>query len=283
MRAFLFCLLSALVPLVSQAETIELTMRPGLVATADYAAGAHEKPAVLLLHGFLQTREFSTVAALARGLHDAGYTTLSPTLTLGVPHRKQSLPCEAIHRHGMADDVAEIARWVKWLKARGHRSIVLFGHSFGSLQLLAYLHDKPDAAVKAYVGTSLVEAQTGKLARAALIEDLASRTQRGQRDLLSVPLSFCSKYVSTPEGLLSYVRWDQPRTLSALKQLPIKSILIMGDSDPMLGPGWLKALGHVQVPIVVVKGANHFMDGMHEFDLVERSLAFLDSMTPVAR
>lgn len=283
MRNYLLCLLLGFLPLVARAEIVEQDVRPGVTATADYASGERGKPAVLLLHGFLQTREFPTVVAVARTLHDAGYTTLSPTLSLGIPHRKQSLPCEAVHRHRMEDDVDEIARWVKWLKGRGHHAIVLFGHSFGSLQLLAYLNGKPDPAVKAYLGTSLIEAQIGALERAPLLADLESRVQRAQPALVTHPLSFCSKYVSTPAGLLSYAKWGQPQTLTALKQAPVKAALIMGDSDPMLAPGWLKALGHLQVPIVIVKGANHFMDGMHEFDLVEHAQAFMDGMKAARR
>jgi hypothetical protein len=53
----------------------------------------------------------------------------------------------------------------------------------------------------------------------------------------------------------------------------------------MLGSGWLKALQHVQVPMVVINGANHFMDGEHEFDLLEHSLAHLETfqLTPPSR
>ena len=51
--------------------------------------------------------------------------------------------------------------------------------------------------------------------------------------------------------------------------------LIMGDADNMLGHDWIKALQHVQTPMVIVKGANHFMDGEHEFDLLEHTLDFL--------
>lgn len=278
MRSYVIALLLGLLPSLSHAEIVEQDVRGGVAASADYAAGDRDKPAVLVLHGFLQTREFATVVAVTRGLRDAGYTTLAPTLSLGIPHRQQSLSCEAVHRHRMEDDVEEIGRWVKWLKARGHTSIVLLGHSFGSLQLLAYLHGKPDPAVKAYLGTSLVEAQVGKTDRGALIGDLEDRAQRGKRALVTYPLSFCNKYVATPESLLSYARWDQPRTLAAMKRMPVKSTLVMGDSDSMLGPGWLRALGHIQVPIVVVKGANHFMDGMHEFDLLEHATAFLDTV-----
>ena len=125
MRPFLLCLLTFGCPTWAHAEIAQLEMRPRIYASAEYLAGQRDKPAVLLLHGFLQTREFPTVATLARSLHDAGYAVLSPTLSLGIPNRRQSLACEAVHRHGMEDDIDEIARWVDWLKSRGHRSIVL--------------------------------------------------------------------------------------------------------------------------------------------------------------
>ncbi|KVW94355.1 alpha/beta fold hydrolase [Thiobacillus denitrificans] len=281
MRIYLFCLLISVFPAAAHAVIAQQEMRPGIPANADYLIGEPGKPAVLLLHGFLQTRDFPTVATLTRGLQDAGYTVLAPTLSLNIPNRAQSLACEAVHRHSLDDDVAEIGYWVGWLKSHGHRSIVLVGHSFGSLQLLAYLSLKPDAAVKAYIGTSLIEAQIGTTARAALIAQLEDRVLGKQRALVNQPLSFCRKYPSTPEGLLSYVRWDQARLLAALRQSPVSVKLIMGDQDNVMKRGWLKALALVQVPMVIVNGANHFMDGAHEFDLLEHTLKSLDTIQPV--
>lgn len=280
MRAYLLCLLIWVFPTAAHADLVQQLMRPGIPASADYSVGERSKPAVMLLHGFLQTREFPTVASLARGLHDAGYTVLSPTLSLNIPDRKQSLACEAVHKHSLDDDVAEIGRWVNWLKSRNHHAIVLLGHSFGSMQLLAYLSANPDAAVKGYIGTSLIEAQIGPVDRPTLIAQLENRILGKQRALINQSLSFCIKYPSTPEGLLSYVRWDQARVLASLKQSPVSVKLIMGDSDEMLGKGWLKALQHIQAPLVLVKGANHFMDGEHEFDLLEHSLGYLASFKP---
>ena len=278
MRIYLFCLLISVFPAAAHAVIAQQEMRPGIPASADYLLGEPGKPAVLLLHGFLQTRDFPTVATLARGLQDAGYTVLAPTLSLNIPNRAQSLACEAVHRHNMDEDVAEIGRWVGWLKSHGHRSIVLVGHSFGSLQLLAYLSLKPDAAVKAYIGTSLIEAQIGTTARPALIAQLEGRVLDKQHTLVNQTLSFCRKYPSTPEGLLSYVRWDQARLLTALKQSPVSVKLIMGGRDDVMEHGWLKALQLVQAPMVIVNGANHFMDGSHEFDLLEHTLKSLDTI-----
>lgn len=276
MRAYLFCLLISVFPVWAQAAIIHLEMRPGISASAEYLAGQGNKPAVLLVHGFLQTREFPTVATLADGLQDAGYSVLSPTLSLGIPQRKQSLACEAVHRHSLDDDIAEISHWVDWLKSHGHRSIVLVGHSFGSLQLLAYLDGHPDKAIKAYIGASLVEAQIDSTSRPALIRQLEAMAAIKQRTLVTHALSFCRKYTSTPEDLLTYVRWDQARTLAALKASPVSVQLIMGDQDEILGQDWIKALQHVQARMVIVEGANHFMDGEHEFDLLESTLHYLE-------
>ncbi len=276
MRAFLICLLLLALPAWAQAAIVELEMRPGIRASAEYLAGQRNKPAVLLLHGFLQTREFHTVATLARGLHDAGYSVLSPTLSLGIPARKQSLACEAVHRHSMDNDIAEVSRWVGWLKSRGHHSIVLIGHSFGSLQLLAYLDAHPDKAVRAFIGASLIEAQVDTPSRSDLVKELESQAANKQRTLVAHTLSYCKKYNSTPGDLLTYVRWDPSRTLAALKASPISVQLIMGDQDESLGRDWIKALKHVKTPMVVVTGANHFMDGEHEFDLLEHALNYLE-------
>lgn len=280
MRIKLFCLLILLSPAAAQAVVVDLEMRPGISTSAEYLIGERSKPAVLLLHGFLQTREFRTVATLANSLRDAGYTVLVPTLSLNIPNRTQTLACEAIHRHSMEGDIAEIARWVSWLKSRGHHSIVLFGHSFGSLQLLAYLNAQPDAAVKAYIGTSLIETRMAPMTRATLIVQLKDRVRNKQRALVTQTVSFCKKYTAPPEDLLSYVLWDQPRTLMAVKQSPVRMQLIMGDADKMLGRDWIKTLQHIQVPMVLVHGANHFMDAEHEFDLLEYTLEFLQTIPP---
>jgi len=282
MRAFLICLLFSALPAWAQAAIVELKMRPGIIASAEYLAGQRNKPAVLLLHGFLQTREFPTVATLARGLHDAGYSVLSPTLSLGIPRRKQSLACEAVHRHSLDDDIAEISLWAGWLKSRGHHSIVLVGHSFGSLQLLAYLEAHPDKTLSAFIGASLIESQVDTPSRPALVTELESQAANKQRTLVTHALSFCKKYTSTPGDLLTYVRWDQSRTLAALKASPVSVLLIMGDQDEMLGRDWIKALKHVQTPMVIVAGANHFMDGEHEFDLVEHTLNHLERIQKAA-
>lgn len=145
--AALFCVL--LLPMQSAlAETIEAKLPTGIIATADFRAGQPSRPAILLLHGFLQTRHAPPVSSLANTLADQGYTVLTPTLTLGINRRSKSLACEAVHAHDLESDVGEIGFWVNWLAGMGLRDIVLIGHSSGSLQILEYLVKTPSPAVR---------------------------------------------------------------------------------------------------------------------------------------
>lgn len=52
----------------------------------------------------------------------------------------------------------------------------------------------------------------------------------------------------------------------------------MGGADNMIEQNWIRSLQHIQTPLVVISGANHFMDGENEFDLLEHTLVFLNRM-----
>lgn len=269
MRAVLFLIMCGLA-WAAQGETIELPLTGNLVARADYRKGTANKPAVIMLHGFLQTYEFPTIHRLAEGMADAGHTVLLPNLTLGITHRRQSLACEAIHTHTMQDAGREIDAWLKWLKTRHSGPIVLLGHSFGSVELLAYLSKRRDPAISRLIGVSIVEGriklsptETGKL-----IGELRQAVITGTPRVVTHPFSFCRKFQATPASLLSYLEWTPQKVLDASARLPLPSLFIMGESDDRLGPGWVEQLDR-RNRVTVIPGANHFMDGNHEFDLLD--------------
>ncbi|MES9992843.1 MAG: hypothetical protein ABW098_12865 [Candidatus Thiodiazotropha sp.] len=84
-------------------------MESGLTINAEYLDNESQAPAILILHGFLQTRDSFTLRRLGKALHEAGYRILLPNLSLGINDRRQSLACEAIHNHPMEQDTKEIA------------------------------------------------------------------------------------------------------------------------------------------------------------------------------
>ena len=98
------------------AETMFLQVNYGVKASADYQRGETEKPAVVVLHGFLQNNDYLTLTNIKEAVVDNGYTLLAPVNSLGINYRSSSLPCQATHRHTMEDNLAEINNWMEWLK-----------------------------------------------------------------------------------------------------------------------------------------------------------------------
>jgi pimeloyl-ACP methyl ester carboxylesterase len=263
----------------AQADEARLTLMNGLIATAAYKAGNPELPAVLILHGFLQTRDSPTVHQLAVRLSDIGYTVLSPNLSLGISKRNKSLACEAIHLHSMEDDLKEIDTWVNWLVSKGHNQIVLIGHNYGSLMLIAYLSSHPNPAVRKLIAVSLVDAQVdmGGQQWQKTETDLQHKFNDKDASLVQYPLSFCKKYPTSAQNYMSYASWQRTRVLKVLSRLKVPVIIIMGDGDTRLGASWTSALKKANPSLVVIKGADHFMSGEYEFDLLNAVLAALRS------
>jgi pimeloyl-ACP methyl ester carboxylesterase len=270
----------ALVAVSAFADPVELQLPNNVVAHADYVAGEANKPTVLLLHGFLQTKEFPTIRRLADGLASAGYGVLTPTLSLGVTHRKQSVACEALHTHTMNEGSSELVQWVAWLKQRKVTSIVLVGHSFGSIETLVYLSQHRDPLVRKLIGVSAVEGRLkidGPL-RDKMISEMRALVKKGDKNLVTEQFSFCQKYRATPKSLLSYLEWTPHKIIAESSRLPIPVTFIMGSRDDRLGPNWIDQLKKTRAKVRVIEGANHFMDGDFEFDLIDNVLLELKSL-----
>lgn len=275
--AVLACLLIAL-PAFAQGGVVEALLPSGKTVNAEFHVGKNGLPAVLVLHGFLQTRAFPTITSTTEALATAGYTVLAPTLSLGISRRNKSLPCEAVHLHTLDDDAAEVAFWVRWLMLKGHARIVLVGHSFGNLQLLAYLNRDPAPAVKQVLMISLtdVEVKQDARQRARIAQDLRSRVARGDNALVEAEFGHCRKYVSPPSALLSYLTLSRSSILDTLAKSAVPVEVIMGGKDDRMGADWVEKLSSRGIPVRVIPGASHFFDNQYEFDLQEAVLQTLN-------
>lgn len=268
--AALLCWLLAM-PGAASAANVEIRVSDQVSATADFRPGSPGKPAVLLLHGFLQTREFGIIKSLTDELASAGYTVLAPNLSLGISYRKSSLSCEALHLHDMDMDIREIQLWTKWLAARGYRKIVGLGHSFGAAQLLAWKqHHRPSGFT--LIGISLV----GSTPLAGAGSSASNPNQTGAAsDLIKAPLSFCETYTAPAGKYASYYAWQDKKILAALKSTRNLSAIILGSNDKYLPKNWEKSLTGTGASVHVIKGANHFMEGTHEFEMYDIILGIL--------
>lgn len=237
------------------------------IVNADYHPGKPDAPAVLILHGFLQTGEFSTVTRMREALVSAGFTVLTPTLSLGISRRKAPLACEALHTHRMEDDLAEIDLWTHWLAKRGHKQIILAGHSFGSLQLVAYLARKQPKVDK-FIAVSLLDADEhlAPAERKKMVAALKQQAARGE-PLVTRQLSYCKKFTAPPDVILSYLTWSRSDVLEAMRKSRVPITVIMGSKDIRMGTEWPSQIKAQGTPIRLIDGANHFFDAQFEFDL----------------
>jgi len=255
----------------SAGEIVTLRMDNHLEATAELLRGREEGKALLIVHGFLQTRDFFTVRQLAEALHDMGHTVLLPNLTLGINHRRQSLACEAIHTHTMEQDMVEIGLWLDWLRHHSGKQVTLIGHSQGSLAGLAYLAESPQAPVEQVILISLVAFAQGPIAKETP-EDLQRATRQlasHENTVTNYRLAFCDEYVTSPESYLSYVKWNRAMALGALNKMPFKPLVVLGSNDQRLGDDWVALLKRAGTEVIEIAGANHFFDHEHEFDLMD--------------
>ncbi len=261
------------------ADTVQEKLPSGRYGVASFHQAELSKPAILVLHGFLTTHNFNTVMSIAELLAENGNTVLAPTMTLGINARQGGLSCDAIHTHTLEGDLEEIAFWIDWLNNRGHKHIVLIGHSSGSLELLAYLNKNPHPAVKKLIATSLVYAD-GFNATTLVEQQIAAAQQKhrqGDRSLQSYTLSYCrNNFLAPPYVYLSYTAWTRERVLTALKQSPVPVGIIMGGKDNRFQEVWVQELQQTGAEVLIIPGATHFFDSHHEFDLHDAILSQLE-------
>ena len=244
-----------------------------MTVTADYHIGRPSQAAVLLMHGFLQTHESEPMNALASNLFSKGYTTLSPTLSLGVNKRKQSMPCEAVHLHTIEEDVAEIDYWINWLLKKGHTHLALIGFSStGNIEILLYNLQSARPAIKKTILVSLIPITFDVAERR---KHYATRNAQQTSDIKTpelFSLGYCKKnFAASKKTYLSYTQFDEEKILQLIAKAPQPVDMIFGSADTTLPENWLHEIKSLpsQANIKIINNANHFFDALHEFELTD--------------
>jgi esterase/lipase len=278
-------LLSLFYPFLSaSAATVEVKLPTGIIASANFHSGLQSRPAVLLLHGFLQTYHSPPMSSLASNLASKGYTVLSPTISLGINLRNQSMACEAVHTHTIAEDVAEVAYWVNWLGKKGYKNIVIAGFSSsGNLQTLLLNAQGLHPSVKKAILVSLTPTLSDATERQKARSESGAKVQAGKKEIGTYSLGYCKKnYVATTGSYLSYAQLDESRVLELVRQTPVPTEIILGSADTILPANWQSQIKALQTKnrVTVIERANHFFDATNEFDLAEEVENILKNLPP---
>ena len=258
----------------SIAETVSLEINNGLIAQADYRPGDRNKPTILLLHGFLQTHQFSIIQSISNELSDNGYTILAPTLTMGINKRSQSMTCDMIQSHKFGDHHKELDSWVNWLKQKGDDEVILIGHSTGALRLISYTGQKnaPENNITRVILISpTMPATTNKPAVLKNNLDTAySLVKKGHTEPGKFSLAYCSEsYTSSAEAYISYASLTEKKFFEYLKKTDIPLEIILGNNDKLIPENWYTQLKQAGANITLIEGANHFYSNGNEFDLFD--------------
>ncbi len=264
-----------------QAQEIFQRLSNGRIAVADYQPGEIDKPAVFLLHGFLQSYNFGTVATLADELASQGFTVLRANLSLGIDKRKTALSCDAIHTHTLQQGRAEIGDWINWLIQRGHHAIVLIGHSSGSQRLLDYATHSPPHEVRHFIGLSMGHMANWNQPKlfSRDIDRASAKLRAGDKGLANYTLGFCNRnFNASATSFLSYASLDQKRILSLLNGNRLSSDFVFGGNDRRVPPHWANRIKSTGANIHIIPEASHFFDGTHEFALHDKVMEILERL-----
>ncbi len=281
--SFCWFVLLWLVPTLTMADTVSLSLPGSKVATATWHNGNVERPAIIVMHGFLQTRTFRATSNIIEALSSQGHAILAPNLSLGISNRQQSMQCQAAHQHTFDGDLKEIFAWTQWLKAKGFKSFVVVGHSWGSQHGISFTIRYPQVSVKALIAISLTPPHITQ-------SDRTIQVNFAQKLLLSQPsalhtyqLSFCKNYTSTPVGYLSYAACTEEKLLKGLAKLRNRKIpvyVILGSKDRRINVRWINLMKK-NSDLILVKGANHFFSSVYEIELAEKLEDVLGRMAKI--
>jgi len=253
------------------AAPVTLSLENGLSANADYQLGKTDKPAVMVVHGFLSTYHYGTIQAIANDLVGKGYTVLTPNLTLGINNRTEPLACDTAHHNTLSDEGKELNQWANWLKNKGHNQLIMIGHSAGSSSILASL-EKPVANLQQIVLTAIYDFDNWP--EATLVRDQKTAQQNlPLGKLASYSVSFCrGNFLASSNSYLSYRSWNKDRILDAINRNKEPISVIMPGGDKRLEGGnraWLDQLAKSRATLQTIKDADHFFSSDAEFDLNE--------------
>lgn len=262
---------------VQASNNVNLKIKQGILAEANYIAGSQGKPVVIVLHGFLQTNRYLTLTNLIEAAVEKEYSVLAPIDTLGINKRKVSSPCQSTHKHTMFESLDEIHQWMQWLKRKGHNNVILIGHSFGSVKAIAYIDKYGDSSqipkVNKVIGLSLIDTEfvPDLKRREQDRKNARKRLERKDNDTHTYRLSYCHIYRAPAKAFLSYADWTSDKILSTLKNITknVEVVSILGSNDKRVPENWPAKQRDAGATINIVEGANHFFGGSQQIDLLD--------------
>jgi pimeloyl-ACP methyl ester carboxylesterase len=178
----------------------------------------------------------------------------------------------------MDQDIDEIHGWIQWLQDKGHRDIVLMGHSTGAMQIIHYARRYPEQAIQKLIAISLVP--LGRKDQPGLenaIDKASQLIDTGDTRIHKFTLAYCNEnYAAPAQDFLSYALWNSKKLLGAVETIKYDISVIMGGKDDSAYKGWIKDMQQTGADVRVIDGANHFFNTGYEFELNDKLLHLME-------
>ncbi len=247
------------------------------------AANARSK-AILLVHGFGSNFYSGYFPVFAKTAADEGYLTLALNMRDHDTGPKVS---------DFADNEADIAAGLAYLRKLGYSHFVLIGQSMGTNRVLYYQAATSDRSIAATVLISgpgnLFEWNVWQFGRekaqAMVNEALALQAAGHEQQLMLIDLGPLGKALYTPRYLLS-LRGPKARSdpYQNIQRVTNPILIIQGSADKLVEPGTAARLKRAatsspKLELIDFAGADHSFR-QQEAALAQRVLAWLRGLTP---
>lgn len=246
---------------------------------------------ILITHSLIQHNGREPIPNIQELFKEEGYSSLAINYSLNIDNRHGSLDCMAPHSHTLDRSMKEIGAWVNWLKKKGAKKFVLFGHSYGGNEIARYAANNDEDAISGVVllgpGTAdhrMWSSGGYKIRYGKDLNDILQHSEilvaAGKGDLLmeKVDFLFCPQATVSAETFVSYYRVDPERLLPNLMKSVIKPTLFiaasednrMADLDRLVKP----FIDNKRTRLVVIEGAGHFFQNLYSDYAVEKTVDF---------
>jgi pimeloyl-ACP methyl ester carboxylesterase len=135
------------VPDLVVGEAVKIEAASGRAFLGLYTKGNDSKPALVIVHGIGVHPDHGVIGVLRVKLADLGYTTLS----IQMPVLAKEKMADDYYPALFPDASDRIGKAAVWLRAKGHRSLMLVSHSMGSWMANVYLDQTADAPYTAWI------------------------------------------------------------------------------------------------------------------------------------
>ncbi|TNF97555.1 MAG: alpha/beta hydrolase [Gammaproteobacteria bacterium] len=250
---------------------------------------------ILITHSLIQHNQREPIPYVQELLKEKGYSSLAINYSLGLDNRHGPFDCMATHRYTLDQSLEEIGIWVKWLKEKGARKLILLGHSYGGNEIARYAANNDEVSIRGVVllgpGTAdhrMWSPGGYKIRYGKELNDILEHAEllvasgKGETIMENVDFIFCPQANVSAASFVSYYRVSPERLLPNLMKSSKKPTLFIAASEDNRLPD----LNRLVKPfvdgelnrLVVIEGAGHFFLDLHSDDAVEQAVKFFQEI-----